>query len=674
MNMSDMSCRREENVKRGGLAFFAAKSRMYLIGKLEYETTIAATRFAPRHRGVLCLSVWERWVRSACGGLARHSRAESLFRAGISSALALAPDGERLFVACATSSEIAVCDLASGKIDWKIVVPATPLGLALSREGTRLYVACAAPRSVLCVVDVPARKIIEQIPLGHTAMAPVLSPEGTTLYVCNRFDNEVSVIDLRSNSEIHRWKVQREPVAASISPDGKLLVVANHLHNSAANNIRAGAVVSLIDTVSGQVKDVGLSDGASLLRGVAVSPDGRFAAVTHLRAMYWLTTTSVEFGRMNCNALSFLDLTKREYLGTILLDHTARGAANPWAVAWSADGKTVMVAHAGTHELSLVDAPINADPANFVSLRLRAYENPTAPIPSFPKHPVRLRHRVPLPGHGPRALVMAGSKVYVANYFSDDISILDLSDSEAAPERIDLGPSVEATLVRKGEMWFNDARLCFQNWQSCASCHDADGRADGLNWDLLNDGPGNPKNTKSLVQSHTTAPAMALGVRASAEAAVRAGIRHILFTNVTDDISTAIDAWLKSLRPEAAPCTVTGASPAAIERGRKLFLSGATGCAECHPPPAYTDLLAYDVGTACIYDGMWDPAGADKPNQKFDTPALVELWRTGPYLHDGSAATLREVLTTKNVRDQHGATSHLTDAEIEDLIAYLVSL
>ncbi|MBI4660815.1 MAG: hypothetical protein HY735_18420 [Verrucomicrobia bacterium] len=96
-------------------------------------------------------------------------------------------------------------------------------------------------------------------------------------------------------------------------------------------------------------------------------------------------------------------------------------------------------------------------------------------------------------------------------------------------------------------MFFNDAQLCAQRWQSCASCHDADGRMDALNWDLLNDGVGNPKNTKSLLWTHQTAPVMALGVRASAEVAVRAGIHHILFTQQPEDVPAAIDAYLKSL-------------------------------------------------------------------------------------------------------------------------------
>ena len=58
----------------------------------------------------------------------------------------------------------------------------------------------------------------------------------------------------------------------------------------------------------------------------------------------------------------------------------------------------------------------------------------------------------------------------------------------------------------------------------------------------------------------------------------------------------------------------------------------------------------------------------------FDTPTCVELWRTGPYLHDGSAVTLKEVLTTKNPDDKHGKTSHLSEEEIDALVEYLLSL
>jgi len=59
---------------------------------------------------------------------------------------------------------------------------------------------------------------------------------------------------------------------------------------------------------------------------------------------------------------------------------------------------------------------------------------------------------------------------------------------------------------------------------------------------------------------------------------------------------------------------------------------------------------------------------------EYDTPTLVELFRTGPYLHDGSAITLREVLKERNAGDPHGKTSHLNEEQMADLVEYLMSL
>jgi hypothetical protein len=50
------------------------------------------------------------------------------------------------------------------------------------------------------------------------------------------------------------------------------------------------------------------------------------------------------------------------------------------------------------------------------------------------------------------------------------------------------------------------------------------------------------------------------------------------------------------------------------------------------------------------------------------------LWDNAPYLHDGSAATLGDVLIMRNPQNRHGRTSHLSEAEIRDLIAFLLSL
>ena len=118
----------------------------------------------------------------------------------------------------------------------------------------------------------------------------------------------------------------------------------------------------------------------------------------------------------------------------------------------------------------------------------------------------------------------------MANYFSDTLNEVNLAANPLRAESIPLGAAPQMTTTRLGELYFNDATLCLQGWQACSSCHSHDGRVDGLNWDLLNDGIGNPKNSKSLLLAHATPPSMYLGVRSNACAAVRAGIRYSLFT------------------------------------------------------------------------------------------------------------------------------------------------
>jgi cytochrome c peroxidase len=209
---------------------------------------------------------------------------------------------------------------------------------------------------------------------------------------------------------------------------------------------------------------------------------------------------------------------------------------------------------------------------------------------------------------------------------------------------------------------FHDATICFQHWQSCASCH-PDGRADGLNWDLMNDGVGNPKNTKSMLLTHQTPPAMAEGVRMSAEEAVRSGIRHVLFSDRPEEEAAAIDAYLQSLRPVPSPHLVDGRLSPAAERGRKLFESRRVGCFRCHPAPLYTDLRSHNVGSR----------SPTEYTERFDTPTLVEAWRTAPYLHDGRYTTVKELL----VEGRHGlgrGGDELSGQDLDDLVEFVLSL
>jgi hypothetical protein len=72
---------------------------------------------------------------------------------------------------------------------------------------------------------------------------------------------------------------------------------------------------------------------------------------------------------------------------------------------------------------------------------------------------------------------------------------------------------------------------------------------DALDWDLLNDGVGNPKNNRSLLLSHRAPPAMSMNIRETADSAIRAGLEHVLFTVQPDSVAVAMGEYLKALTP-----------------------------------------------------------------------------------------------------------------------------
>ena len=604
-----------------------------------------------------------------CGASAKTASSE-----GRLSPLAVVAEkeGKNLYVAQFTGKSVAVFDIAAEKITKTISLPCSPTGLAISADGSRLYATGSSPNGKVYVIDVKKAKVIRRIKVGHTPGAPVLGSDGVTLYVCNQFNNNVSVINLRSGKQVAKIPLIREPIAAAITPDGKLLYVANQLPAGSSDKDYTAAAVSVIDTASNKVSAmIQLPNGSMGLKGICISPDGKHVYVTHILARYQLPTTQLERGWMNTNALSVIDAPGKKLINTVLLDDVDLGAANPWGVAFATigaalDGGYICVTHAGTAELSVIDRAGLHEKLDKVAAGEKVSEVSLTPedVPNDLAFLVGLRRRLRLSGNGPRGLALIGSKAYVAEYFTDSIGLIDVCPKvRPKAKSVVLGSEKALDVVRSGEKFFHDATLCFQHWQSCSSCHPGGARVDALNWDLLNDGMGNPKNTKSMLLAHQTPPAMITGIRESAEGAVRAGIKHIQFAVRPEEDAVAIDEYLKSLEPVPSPHLVKAKQLSrAAKRGKKVFQKA--GCASCHPGPLYTDLKKYNFDMGKNMD----------EGREFDTPTLVEVWRTSPYLHDGRAATMKEVLTIYNPGDKHGTTSGLSEKQIDNLVEFVLSL
>lgn len=578
--------------------------------------------------------------------------------------LALTNDGRTLVVAEHGAERLAQVAVPRGEVETACSLGGPPTGVTLSRDGTVAYVTLGEVRGRVRLVQMDRNRAGTSIYVGHTPCAPVLSPDGAALYVCNRFDNNVAIIDLKRRKVVAEVKVKREPVAAAVSKDGGSLFVANHLPAGPADGDYTAAVVTVIDTSARKVAAVlKLPNGSTGLRGLCISPDAKHVYVTHILARYHLPTTQLARGWMNTNAMTVIDVAEREVINTVLLDSVDLGAANPWGVTCTPDNETICVAIAGTHEMMLIDRAGLHERLETAAAGSKATHVSDSPedVPNDLTFLTGICRRIKLGGNGPRGIAATDDAIYAAEFFTDSIGMVKRSEPrDRAEPSIALGPQKKPDPVRRGEMLFNDGTMCFQNWQSCASCH-PDARVDGLNWDLLNDGMGNPKNTKSLVLSHRTPPVMVSGVRDKAETAVRAGIRYIQFVVRPDADAADIDSYLESLEPIPSPYLVKGRLTRTARKGKRLFKSA--GCVRCHPAPLFTNLKSYDIGLGRNLD----------KDRSFDTSTLVENWRTAPFLYDGRAATMREVLIQHNQDDKHGRTSGLSDKEIDALSEYVLS-
>ena len=330
---------------------------------------------------------------------------------GYLSPLALAADldGRQLYVAQHTDRSVAVFDTVEERVVATIEMPAPPTCLAVHPDRKRLFVTAGCPEGWIFEVDLERRAVTRRHEAGHSPCACVVSPDGGFLHYCDRFNDQVVALDITSGRETARIRAGREPIALAITRDGELLVAANHLPAGPADKSYAAATVTLIDAKAGKkITDILLPNGTTGVKGVALSPDGTEAYLTHILARYHLPTTQLERGWMNTNALTVVDLEARRVLNTVLLDDVDLGAANPWGVQVTPDGRWIAVAHAGSHVVSILDRPA-------LLKRLRNLRNEEAKeVANDLSFLTELKHRIRLKGKGPRGLVVAGGDFYAA--------------------------------------------------------------------------------------------------------------------------------------------------------------------------------------------------------------------------------------------------------------------
>jgi len=144
-------------------------------------------------------------------------------------------------------------------------------------------------------------------------------------------------------------------------------------------------------------------------------------------------------------------------------------------------------------------------------------------------------------------------------------------------------------------------------------------------------------------------------------------------TNGTDDQVSgklaALQAYQLSLPAPVAPAGSFNAAAAA--RGEALF-NGIGNCASCHSGAQFTDAnLRLHSPSEAVTEAAGVPSYASRSATKqYRTAPLRGLWQHAPYFHNGSAATLKDVVASYNSRQMLG----LNREQVGDLAEYLKTL
>jgi DNA-binding beta-propeller fold protein YncE len=555
--------------------------------------------------------------------------------------LARAPDGS-VWVAAQDADRLAVLDPESGTELGRVPLPygSQPYGVAIGAAAGKAYVSLFATGE-LVEIDLATRVMGRRLALGPTPAGVSVAADGrvfVTRYVSPEAFGEVWVVSPSSftvvktiqlpmdpgpDSESHGRGVPNYVSSFVISPDGTQAWVTAKKDNVVRGPMRDGlpmnpdsfvrAIVCVVDlmTEAEVLTKRADIDNRALPTSVAFSPVGDLAYVL-LQGSNWV---------------GIFDAYRVENLGGI----KDIGKA-PDGLAFSSDGK-LFVDSFLTRELFVFDM------AASLAFRDHQAPPPLAQLPVTAREPLSLQ-------------VLLGKQVFY----------------DAA-----------------------DKRMSAEGYMSCASCH-FDGGSDARVWDLTDRGEG-LRNTKSL-----------LGIGGPGQGPLHWTANFDEMQDFERDIRESLggtgfmpaDAWaahqgdpfgapsagaspeLDALSAFVLSLTEVGRSPfrnsdgsftASARRGRDVFARA--GCPSCHAAPTFTNSATrelYNVGTQSPTSG--NRLGAELTG--IDTPTLKGLWQSAPYLHDGRAATLRDVFSITG--DSMGTTSNLSSNELDDLVRYLLEL
>ncbi|MDA1213880.1 MAG: beta-propeller fold lactonase family protein [Planctomycetota bacterium] len=569
----------------------------------------------------------------------------------------ISADGTLLACSNRDSGTVTIVDLTTNKTLREFTVGHKPEGVTFVGETHQLAIAVYADDVIMfCDADTAAE--IATVDVFDEPYGLVSNKAGTRVYATLDFPGRIVEIDTSKHAIVREFDVGSFLKGLALSADEQTLYASEYY-----TAVVIGVAVSdgsIVDRWQG-------ASGYNLSRQLTIHPSRSKLYVTHIRSR--ITTahgegsifpyvtvmdTRPQSEQKSKTATRIKPVPMDAFLGALV-------TANPWETGISPDGKHLYVVFAGTDDMFAC----NVIDDDYRELNYRAY--------------LQI-------GKNPRAVRVSndGKTVYVYQALDFNIAVIDAATMQVR-DTISVCDNPLPDDQWLGKVLFYRAMqpMSGRRWISCSSCH-PDGQQDGRVWQ----NPEGLRDTQPLAGLAWTHPLHWSADRDEVqdfEHTIRGPLMQgqgLLKGTVQpsleepngrlSDALDALAAYTNSHTFSMSPFSKNGLSEGA-KRGKDVFFSKETRCAECHSGPLFTDsnpinkLIMHDVGT-----------GGDDPSEQlgpqYDTPTLLGVYRSAPYLHHGKAATLRDVLTTSNTGDKHGKTSQLSEDEISDLIEFLQAL
>lgn len=567
------------------------------------------------------------------------------------SLMCVSADGKLIATSNRDSATVSVFNSVGLQRQFEFKVGQHPEGTTFIGQ-SRLVACCVYAEDCVVILNAETKEIVQRIDVFDEPYGVVSSTDGKYLFVTLEYPGQVIRINTADWTVDATWNVGQMLRGIALAPDQQHLFVTEYLTTKIIQlNADTGDIVAELPGASTD----------NIARQIALHPTLPKAFVPHIRS-------KVSAAHGNGSIFPYVGVATfaGEFSGKrmrIPMDsfRGTRVVANPWEVAISPDGTLAFVLFGATNDLFV--AKVEGDD----------YKELT--------HVATMQL-----GNNPRAVRVTPDGQTLLIYNALDYELVSYSIPQL--QEIDRTTVTDFPLPDEhllGKKLFYTARqpMSGRQWIACSSCH-IDGDADGRTWQ----NPEGLRQTQPLKGIAWTHPIHWSADRDEVqdfEHTIRGLLmqgRGLLKGKLPDAMSDSIQGRSRALdalalytnshRFSLSPHAKAGLSESA-QRGQSIFHSSATKCATCHSGAFYSDsqpakdVIRYHVGT-----GTNDKS--ELMGTAYDTPTLLGVYRSAPYLHDGTAATLRDVLTSQNQSDQHGKTSQLNDSEIDDLVEFLKAL